>query len=573
MTTTNAAAPAATPSPTTPPPKPRFPRAFWMLNSIEMWERLAFYNLRVMAPIYIMQADNPGGLHLTAMDKGVIYLWWSIFQSVLPVVTGGLADRFGYKRTLAFAISLVMAGYLMIGFLRDMPFLDQVAGGLSSFGTNIQNWQFGESWAGGALDWLTNALGGTFIGSGNYWGFFAGILTLATGTAFFKPGIQGSLANTLTKENSSVGWGFFYWVVNVGAFIGHYLPSVLLGLSVFLPGILHAEPHSKEAWRNLFFMSALFTSFNLVLLLTFKDVPSGASKTEPLRHVLWRTLTNIFEPRLFSWILIMSGFWMMMYQLWDLQPNFIADWVDSRSLVEHLRWLPEKMFLALTEQQARGRMIPQQVILSMNSLMIIIGVVGVAWLTRRIRTLSAMLIGMLMATVGVLVAGWTASVYVLVLGVVFFSLGEMMTGPKKSEYLALIAPPGKKGLYLGYVNIPAGLGAGLGGLLAGFLYKHYGEKAVLALKYLATQTPFGQGKNWDGDVSTLESALGVTRSEAMIKLQQVTGLDPVAATEMLWKTYHPQFKVWIPFACIGILSAIALWIFGRMARRWKDMNA
>ena len=94
-----------------------------MLNIIEMWERLAFYNLRVMAPIYIMQADNPGGLHLTAADKGTIYAWWAGFQSLLPMVTGGFADRFGYKRTLAFAISMMMAGYLLIAFLRDFSFI------------------------------------------------------------------------------------------------------------------------------------------------------------------------------------------------------------------------------------------------------------------------------------------------------------------------------------------------------------------------------------------------------------------------------------------------------------------
>src|SRR3990170_3942986 len=105
------------------PPKRRFGRAFWILNSIEMWERLAFFNLRVMAPIYIMQADNPGGLHLTAADKGTIYAWWAAFQSLLPIITGGYADRFGYKRTLAFALSTMMAGYLMIGFLRDLSWI------------------------------------------------------------------------------------------------------------------------------------------------------------------------------------------------------------------------------------------------------------------------------------------------------------------------------------------------------------------------------------------------------------------------------------------------------------------
>jgi len=516
----------------TPPasPKPRFGRAFWTLNSIEMWERLAFYNLRVMAPIYIMQADNPGGLHLTAVDKGTIYAWWAAFQSLLPIVTGGLADRFGYKRTLAFSISLMLTGYLMIAFLRDVPFLT------------------------------------------NYWGLFLGIMTLATGTAFFKPSIQGSLAHQLSKENSSVGWGVFYWVVNVGAFCGHYLPSILLTLSALLPGPLYAAANSCEAWRNLFIASAVFTSFNFLLLLTFEDVPSGASKTETPLQVLWRTITNILEPRLLAWMAIMSCFWLMMYQLWDLQPNFIADWVDSGPLAAKLAWLPGLARKALIEQTARGPMIPQQVLLSFNAFFIIVGVVGMAWLTRGLRTLTAMLIGMCLAVVGVLVAGWTSNVWYLVLGILFFSLGEMATGPKKSEYLALIAPPGKKGLYLGYVNIPVGVGVYFGSTIAGLLYGRFGEKAVLAQRYLAEHTAWGQARHWDGNLDTLAATLGVPRTGAMAKLQEVAGLDAAAATRMLWDTYHPHY-VWLPFAAIGVVAAVSLWIFGRMARRWSDMNA
>jgi MFS family permease len=531
MSATVSPVPSAAADDIAPAAKPKFSRVFWILNSIEMWERLAFYNLRVMAPIYIMQADNPGGLHLTASDKGTIYAWWAAFQSLLPIVTGGYADRFGYKRTLAFAISMMMAGYFMIALLRDVPFIS------------------------------------------NYFGFFAGILVLATGTAFFKPSLQGSLAHQLTKANSSMGWGIFYWIVNVGAFIGHYLPTVLLALSVLLPGPFNAAVNSKEAWRNLFLASAVFTSFNLGLLLTFKDVPSGASKIESVWQVLVRTLRNVIEPRLLAFLIIMSGFWLMMYQLWDLQPNFIADWVDSRGMGEGLRWLPNVIYRALVEQTPRGPMIPQQVLLSFNSFFIILGVIGVAWLTRRMCTLTAMLFGMLMATAGILVAGWTTSAWMLVLGILFFSLGEMATGPKKIEFLSLIAPPGKKGLYLGYVNIPVGVGVYAGSKIAGYVYGHFGEKAVLALKYLAEKTSFGQGKGWDGNVATLETVLGVKRTAAMIKLQEVTGLDPTAATRMLWDTYSPHWHVWIPFALIGVVSAMGLWIFGRMARRWSDMNA
>ena len=105
---------------------------------------------------------------------------------------------------------------------------------------------------------------------------------------------------------------------------------------------------------------------------------------------------------------------------------------------------------------------PQQILLNLNAFLIVVLVVPVSWAARKMRTLSAMLVGMSVATIGVLVAGLTGNGWVLLLGIVFFSLGEMWTGPKKNQYLGLIAPPGKKGLYLGYVNIPIGIGVGLG---------------------------------------------------------------------------------------------------------------
>lgn len=509
-----------------------FGRTFWCLNTIEMFERLAYYTLRVMAPIYIMQADDPGGLHLTAADKGQIYAWWAIFQSLLPIVTGGFADRYGYKRTLFFSFVMMTSGYLIIAFAREIP------------------------GAGATAEQIAQ------INRFNYYAFFGGILTLATGTAFFKPSIQGSLAHSLTKESSSVGWSIFYWVVNVGAFVGHFLPAL------FLRG-----EHTPHAWRNLFLAAAAMSSLNFLMLLTFKDVPSGAAKDKGLWDVLVKTVVNVFEPRLIAWLAIMSGFWLMMYQLWDLQPNFISDWIDSRPVAESLRFLPDWAYDSLTQETARGRQIPQNVILSLNSMFIIMGVVGMGWITRKMRTLTAMLWGMLICAAGVLVAGLTMNPWVLFFGIAFFSVGEMLTGPKKSEYLALIASPGKKGLYLGYVNIPVGVGVYAGSKIAGYVYGHYGEKATLALKYLAEKTELAKGKQWDGTITSLETMLGITRPDAMAKLQEVTGLDATAATQMLWDTYSPQYNVWIPFAAVGVISAIALFIFGQMAKKWSDMNA
>jgi len=513
-----------------------FGRAYWMLNSIEMFERLAYFGIRAVVPLYIMQATEPGGLHLTAITKGWIYMWWAILQSWLPMFTGGIADRYGYKRVLVGAISANVIGYLMMASMHS------------------------------------------------YYGFFAGILVLATGTAFFKPALQGSIAQNLTKETSSLGWGIFYWVVNVGAVMAPVLATVILG-----------KPHSAEGWRNLFIASAAFTSANLLLLLTFKDVPSGADKSLSLGTVFVRTIENIwpfwfkggtFHPmrapvgvamilvglgivilvdgqwpaglillaagsllatwlregefvwqlRLPAFLLIMSCFWMMMYQLWDLHPNFITDWVDSSMVAAHA---PQ----AWQEYGDRGLVqVPQQILLNLNAALIVLLVIPVSWAAARMRTLSAMLIGMSVATVGILVAGLTGNGWILLLGILFFSLGEMWTGPKKNEYLGLIAPPGKKGLYLGYVNIPIGIGVGFGSMIAGVVYDNYGEKATLALKYLAGNPELvaraAQSADWSDSLERIPELMAIDREVAFELARADLGVDTDTAAKILRDSFR-----------------------------------
>jgi len=203
--------------------------------------------------------------------------------------------------------------------------------------------------------------------------------------------------------------------------------------------------------------------------------------------------------------------------------------------------------------------------------LVMLFVSAIGYAVGKMRTLSCMLGGIMLATCGVMVAGWTTVGYFFLLGIVFFSFGEMLTGPKQLEYFGLIAPPGEKGLYLGYVNIPVAIGQGAGGLFGGWVYGQYGEKAVLALRYLAEHTERGAAGAWDGSVSTLESTLGVARTEAMATLQATLGMNATEATQLLWNTYHPNY-VWIPFAAVGVASALAMFVFARMARRWSDMD-
>src|SRR5690606_6510827 len=151
---------------------------------------------------------------------------------------------------------------------------------------------------------------------------------------------------------------------------------------------------------------------------------------------------------------------------------------------------------------------------------------------------------------GVLIAGVTMSGAMLLLGILFFSAGEMLTGTKKNEYLALIAPQDKTRLYLGYVNIPVGTGGLVGNKLEDYLYGNFGEKAVLAQRYLAEKTDY-LAKNgrpaWNGEVATLGETLGVSRADAYDTLKSFLDLSGHDATDLLWTTYEP-YRVWYYFA-------------------------
>ncbi len=492
---------------TSPDPSSRLSRAFWMLCTMEMWERLAYYGVRVVAPIYIMQADEPGGLHFSAADKATIYGWWFVVQSILPTFTGGLADRYGYKNTLAFSVTLKVAGYVLMATQRS------------------------------------------------FWGFFVGTMVLAAGTAQFKPGIQGSIAQHLDHRTGSKGWGIFYWLVNVGAVIGPPFAGWLHGFG----------------WDVVFYGCAATVSLNYLMLFTYEEKRHEKRDVRSPGKVLYDTFRDFLDWRLLVFLLLMSGFWLMMYQLWDLHPNFLTDWVYSESIAETLH-LPE----AWVDTKNGITQVKQENLLNLNAALIVLFVIPVSALVAQLRTLSAMLGGMVVATLGILVAGVTQVGWIFLLGVAFFSFGEMLTGPKKNQYLAAIAPEDKRGQYLGYVNIPVGFGGLVGSYLAGYLYGNFGEKAILSLRYLAEHTGYlsSRGASWNGEVATLEATFApfsVSRANAFETLLAELGKSGVEATDVLWTTYQP-YEVWYAFAAIGVVSIVGLFFFNRAAKRWSDLN-
>jgi POT family proton-dependent oligopeptide transporter len=175
---------------------------FWVVGGMEMVERLAYYGVRTVSGLYITDPVSKGGLGVSVEDLGSIFLIWALVQSLVPVLMGGMSDRFGYKETIFLSTVIKIAGYLTMAFFPT------------------------------------------------YWGFVIGAIVLATGTGIFKPGIQGTLAKVTNPENSSMAWGVFYQTVNIGGWMGPLLAAQLRQLD----------------WSHLFFACAAIISLNFLLL-------------------------------------------------------------------------------------------------------------------------------------------------------------------------------------------------------------------------------------------------------------------------------------------------------------------
>jgi dipeptide/tripeptide permease len=325
-------------------------------------------------------------------------------------------------------------------------------------------------------------------------------------------------------------------VVNIGGFLGPPVAHFLVGYS----------------WPMVFYGCAALVSLNLLLLLTYPQVDSGADRTTGVREVVATTARHLLNGRLIAFILITSVFWAVLMQLWDMLPNFIVDWVDSSSLARHL---PGFM---LSRDTSRGPQIAQEWVINFNPLLIILFVAPLSWyVNKKMRRLTSMFLGFVTASLGVYTAGAGMSIYLCLAGIAFFSVGEMLCSPKMSEYLGVIAPADKKALFMGYANIPLAIGWGYGSFLGGQIYGRLGEKAGLALRYMS-------------EVLHVQDL--PPRSQAFAVLVDKLGQSPAQVTQLLWDLYDPS-RVWTPFALAGIAAAVALFIFNHYAKRWQDVNA
>lgn len=467
----------------------KFPRAFWVANTMELFERWAWYGLFAVLALYLTNSTDDGALGFTQSQKGAIMGTVTGILYLLPLITGALADRIGYKKILIIAYIILGSGYYVMGEVTSY-----------------------------------------------FWVYFA-FLWVALGAALFKPVISATITKTTDDETSSIGFGIFYMMVNVGGFIGPIFSSKL---------------RETYGWKIVFLMAASAIAVNLILVTFFYKEPEREKSTESLGKTITNSLKNIWtalsDKKLTMFLLIMVGFWTMFNQLFYTLPNFIDQWVNTSIIYDSIANISPKLAAAIGTKD--GTIAPEMMV-NLDAGAIILFQILISTLVMKFKPLNGIISGIIVNAIGIGLAFSTGNGFFVILGIFIFAIGEMASSPKFTEYVGKIAPKGKEALYMGTSFLPVAVGNYITGFLSGDVYQAWSDKISLLQIEVAKR-----------GLKIQEIGEGFTQNDYTAKAEELMGMNNQQLTDFLWTTYNPS-KIWMLFSAIGIFTVICLYLYDK----------
>lgn len=258
----------------------KFPKVFWVANSIEVLERFAYYGIYMSFGIYL------GELGFSKGDLGIIQSIFLALSYLIPLFSGTFADKYGFKKMLIISYLAYLPSILLL-------ILTQTFNGI-------------------ALTMLTI-------------GFAAGI---------FKPLISSTVRAVTDSTNKTLGFGIFYQMVNLGASFGpiimgklrgwswdyvFYTAAATIGLMFIITLLFYKEPDRKlegvtlkqkfrdmkEALSDYKFLTFLillgvffwlpFWAFFNTLAVYINDYLNTAQLYQSVQAILGTTITRVIS--------------------------------------------------------------------------------------------------------------------------------------------------------------------------------------------------------------------------------------------------------------------------------------
>lgn len=243
-----------------------FTKNFWTVIVMEFFERGSYYGVMSVLSVYLVLSYDEGGLGFSKESVGVIKSTITPLLYFLPILSGAIADRFGYRKTLMFAFIIMSLGYFLTSLFTSYVLV------------------------------------------------FGSLILMAIGAGFFKPIISGTIARTTDKSNSTLAFGIYYWSINLGAFL---FPLILVPLL------------KQISWSYIFIMATVGTGWLLLLNIFVYKEPEKPSSTKTIRQVLFDMVKVIGDFRFVIMIVIYSGFWILYFQQFDTVLWYVKEYVDA----------------------------------------------------------------------------------------------------------------------------------------------------------------------------------------------------------------------------------------------------
>ena len=401
----------------------RFPATFWTANTIELFERAAYYSMASFVVIYLKESLGMSPTLATFLNGSV--LWGLIY--FLPILSGTLADKYGFKQSLIVAFIMLSLGYMTMGNVQR--FWPSIAGGTG----------------GAPLNYTVPVI--------------LGIVFIGLGGSIVKPCIAGTVQKT-SGLRATLGFGIFYMIINIGSISGR-------GVSYFV--------RSRFGIPSIFFPVAFAFALVglLVVLLAYREPEYVSDGKKDGQAVVKRTLTQallgimtVLKNGRFVFFLIVIGlFWILYVQLYNLVPLFLR-YIDPTAPVELYTLVNPIMIVSL--QLLVTRLAKRWTPIRSIMLGVLVTTAGML-----VNAAAPLLVSDITARVGW--AGFLLPVagIFLIVSIASMALGEMMASPRIYEYLGAIAPKGQEGLYLGYANLPVALGSIVGAPMGGKLFETF----------------------------------------------------------------------------------------------------
>lgn len=395
-----------------------FPRAFWVANTVELFERAAYYGVFIVITLYLSRIIGFGDI-----EAATIAGTFSAILYLLPTFAGAYADKIGFRKSLILAFALLTLGYAGMGFL---PTMFESAGLV----------EYGDSTVFHGLDT-----------SAQRYAIVPVMALIILGGSFIKSVITGTVAKETTKANRARGYSIFYAMVNIGAFSGKTMVKPL------------REAMGNEGLIWISYFSAVMTLLGLIVVFfMYKSKKhDGEGKTiAELWTAFIRVMTNT---RLVVLILIITGFWMVQHQMYATMPKYVlrlAGEGASPSWYANVNPLIVFTTVGLVTHFMRKR----TALYSMTVGMLIMPV-------------SALFMagGNLMPEGNII--GMHPVAFMMVVGIAFQGFAETFISPRFLEYFSLQAPKGEEGLYLGFSHLHSFLSSILGFVMSGVLLEKF----------------------------------------------------------------------------------------------------